>query len=147
MSRSNQGDDRPIVLEIGGKGQGGCLWKAVSLIVFAGILFYLGDYYLGAEATAAWRLSSITREEVDKDSINAWFRSIQYDVMLADPSGGSSLRGTITDIGGTSIRDFHNGDLVDARIVTGRFSGWRYLAGIRARENSIRVIPHGAGGR
>lgn len=134
MSRSNQGNDNPIVLEIGGNSQGGCLWKVVSLVVFAGILFYLGDYYLGTDATSAWRLTSITREELDKDTVNSWFRKYQYDVALSDPSGGPGLRGTITDVVGVDIRNFHHGEMVDARVVTGRFSGWKYLAAIRARQ-------------
>ncbi|NLI77821.1 MAG: hypothetical protein GX442_15465 [Candidatus Riflebacteria bacterium] len=146
MSRSHQGDGSPIVLEVGGKGQGGCFGKALALLVLAGILFYLGDYHLGAETTATRRLASISRQEVDKDSINAWFRRHQYDVTLEDPSGGPSLREVISSIGGANIRDFHNGDLVDARIVTGRFSGWTYLAGIRARPNPNRVITYGSGG-
>lgn len=146
MSRSPQGNDGAIVLEIGGKSQGGCFGKALALLVLAGIFFYLGDYYLGAETTSTRRLSSITRQEVDKDSINSWFRKYQYDVTLEDPAGGPTLREVISNIGGANIIDFHTGDLVDACIVTGRFSGWKYLAGIKVRPNPNRKITYGLGG-
>ncbi len=147
MSRSNRGDGSPIVLEVGGKSQGGCFGKAIALLVLAGILFYLGDYHLGTTTTAIRRLASISREKVDQDTINAWFHKYRYDVTLEDPSGGPNLREVISNIGGANIRDFHTGDLVEARIVTGRFSGWQYLAGIKARENPNRRVTYGSGGR